>query len=131
MTFYKVLNGGHTWSGSNAQSPLGFTNKDIDQSAIIGDFFDSFCSITTGLSEEINDKSFKIYPNPFSEQLTISNLSCEDATYVLYDILSNKILEQRLSSSTTIVTNQLPSGIYCYEIRNSEELISAGKVIKK
>lgn len=94
-------------------------------------FFDRFCSLTTGLSEEINDESFKIYPNPFSYELNISNLKHDDITFILYDNLSNKILEDKLSTSTMIVTDQLSSGIYFYEIWNSKQQIAAGKVIKK
>ena len=131
MTFYKVLNGGHTWSGSNSPSILGFTNRDINQSTIIGDFFESFCAVTTGLSEERYKNSFKIFPNPFSDQLNISNLKQENTTFVLYDNLSNKILKERLTTLTTIVTDQLPSGIYFYAIWNSKEQIAAGKLIKK
>ena len=130
VTFYKVSNGGHTWSGSNSPSPLGFTNKDINQSTIIGDFFDGFCAVTTGLIEERNN-TFKIFPNPFSDQLNISNLKHENTMFVLYDNLSNKILKERLTTLTTIVTDQLPSGIYFYEIWNSKERIAAGKLIKK
>ena len=131
VTFYKVLNGGHTWSGSNSPSPLGFTNKDINQSTIIGDFFDSFCIVTTGSIEKSNNKSFKIFPNPFSYQLNISNLKNENTTFVLYDNLSNKILKKRLDDLTTIVTDQLPSSIYFYEIWNTKERIATGKIIKK
>lgn len=131
VTFYKVLNGGHTWSGSNSPSLLGFTNRDINQSTIIGDFFESFCVVTTGLSEERYKNSFKIFPNPFSDQLNISNLKQENTTFVLYDNLSNKILKERLTTLTTIVTDQLPSGIYFYAIWNSKEQIAAGKLIKK
>jgi len=130
VTFYKVSNGGHTWSGSNSPSPLGFTNKDINQSTIIGDFFGSFCTITNGLIEERNN-TFKIFPNPFSDQLNISNLKHENTMFVLYDNLSNKILKGRFTTLTTIVTDQLPSGIYFYEIWNSKERIAAGKLIKK
>jgi len=130
VTFYKVSNGGHTWSGSNSPSPLGFTNKDINQSTIIGDFYDSFCTVTTGLIEERNN-TFKIFPNPFSDQLNISNLKHENTMFVLYDNLSNKILKERFTTLTTIVTDQLPSGIYFYEIWNSKERIAAGKLIKK
>ena len=130
VTFFKVLNGGHTWSGSNSLSPLGFTNKDINQSTIIGDFFDSFCTVTTGLSGGKNNNSFKIFPNPFMDQLTISNLKHEKITFVLYDNLSNQIIKEKLTNSTMLITDRLLSGIYFYEIWNSKKQIASGKVIK-
>ena len=64
-------------------------------------------------------------------QLNISNLKHENTMFVLYDNLSNKILKERFTNLTTIVTDQLPSGIYFYEIWNSKERIAAGKLIKK
>jgi hypothetical protein len=131
VTFYKVLNGGHTWSGSNSPTPLGFVNMDINQSKIIGDFFDSFCTVITGLIEEKKNNTFKIFPNPFSDQLNISNLKHENTMFVLYDNLSNKIRKERFTTLTTIVTDQLPSGIYFYETWNSKERIASGKLIKK
>ena len=130
VTFYKVINGGHTWSGSNAPSPLGFTNKDINQSSIIGDFFDSFCAVTTGWNEA-NKNAFKIFPNPFTDQISISNLNSESILFVLYDNLSNKIKIERFTGSKTTLTDQLPRGVYFYEIWNSMERIEAGKLIKK
>ena len=98
-----------------------------------GNLIISDSASTTSSIDEITNQNNIVWETKQknNDSLTISNLSCENATFVLYDILYNKILEQRLGSSKTIVTNQLPSGIYCYEIRNSEELISAGKVIKK
>ena len=130
VTLYKVLNGGHTWSGSTSPSPLGFTNKDINQSTIIGEFFHSFCAVSNGLSEDKNNNSFKVFPNPFSNQLTISNLKNEKITLILYDNLSNQILKERFNSSKTISTDHLPSGYYFYKIWNSKKQIATGKVIK-
>jgi len=41
VKFYKVLNGGHTWPGSDP-GPLGNTNQDISANDIIWDFFTNY-----------------------------------------------------------------------------------------
>ena len=130
VTFYKVINGGHTWSGSSFNLPFGFTNQDINQSAIIGDFFDRFCSATTGLNDGMSDNSFSIYPNPINEQLTITTLTNDKIMFILYDHLSRQILNKTLVNTLTIKTGQLADGIYFYSIWNSNRQIESGKIIK-
>jgi polyhydroxybutyrate depolymerase len=130
VTFYKVINGGHTWSGATPIPAFGSTNQDINQSIIIGDFFDSFCSSTTGLSEEESNNSISLYPNPFNNQLTVQSLRNKELTFILYDNFSRQILKEIFYNNSTINTDFLPKGIYFYEIRNSKNQLMSGKVIK-
>jgi polyhydroxybutyrate depolymerase len=131
ITFYKVINGGHTWSGAVPAPPLGFTNQDINQSAIIGSFFAGFCSATTGFSSVTIDNSISLYPNPFTDQVTFASSTNEKVTVILYDYLSRQILLQTFTNTTTISTNQLLEGLYIYELRNDKGTIKKGKVIKQ
>lgn len=130
VTFFKVFNGGHTWSGSNSPSPFGFTNKDINQSKIIGDFFNGFCNPTTGLSEEESNISISLYPNPFDDQLIIEYMPNTELTFILYDHLSRQIFKETFFGSLSINTNYLPEGVYSYEISDREKKLKTGKVIK-
>ena len=130
VTFYKILNGGHTWSGAFPTPILGHTNQDIHQSTLIGDFFDGFCSTTTSLSEVKAQEFYKIYPNPFKEQLTISCLGDTPTTIVLYDNISRQILKKSFNHSTTLNTNHLSSGFYFYELWQVNHCIDTGKIIK-
>jgi len=72
----------------------------------------------------------KIFPNPFSSQLTFGLSSNEKTAIILYDIYSRQVLQQTFTNSITINTEQLADGIYFYELRISKETIAIGKVIK-
>lgn len=71
-----------------------------------------------------------VFPNPFSNQLSFSLSDNESATIILYDFLSRKILQQPLTNSTTINTQQFDDGIYFYQVVNSTRIIANGKIIK-
>lgn len=130
VTFYKVIDGGHTWSGATPIPAFGSTNQDINQSAIIGSFFKDFCSETVGMSEEESIISIILYPNPLDNQLIIQNVPNTKHTFLLYDNLSRQIFKDTFYGNSTINTNYLPKGVYFYVIRNSEKHLKAGKVIK-
>jgi len=131
VTFYKVIDGGHTWSGATPIPAFGSTNQDINQSAIIGSFFADFCSGTLGISEEKSMISVNLYPNPFENQLIVQCASKAEHTFILYDNLSRIKLKETIFFNSTIYTDNLPNGIYYYEIRNTEKQLKTGKVIKK
>lgn len=97
---------------------------------------DTTCSpvvLPTGTEEiELLSESIeaKIYPNPFSNQLTFSVSVNEETTVALYNFLGQEILQQTFTNSTTINTEQLADGIYYYELRNDTGTLKTGKVIK-
>ena len=119
MTFYKVIEGGHTWSGATPIPAFGSTNQDINQSAIIGSFFADFCSGTTGISEEKSMISANLYPNPFENQLIVQCASKAEHTFILYDNLSRIKLKETFFGNSTIYTENLPNGIYYYAIQKN------------
>ena len=130
VTFYKVLNGGHTWSGATPIPAFGYTNQDINQSAIIGSYFAEFCSETVGIGDKKRNLSFSLYPNPFNNELTVQSSANKKLTFILYDHLSRQILKQTYNDNSTINTDFQSNGIYLYEIRNSKKILNCGKVIK-
>jgi len=129
VTFYKVINGGHTWSGSYSIPLFGTTNKDINQSEIIGDFFDSKCSPITSIEELKNESNTNIYPNPFHELLVVN--TDIKTTINLYNSLGQLVLTTTIQSPSEIDTNELLSGVYYYEIIQSQKHLKSGKLIKK
>lgn len=131
VIFYKVIDGGHTWSGATPIPAFGSTNQDINQSTIIGSFFADFCSGTLEVSEEKNNFSINFYPNPFENQLIVQGVSKSEHTIILYDNLSRIKFKETFFGNSTIYTEHLSNGIYYYEIRNTEEQLKTGKVIKK
>ena len=85
----------------------------------------------TGIFEIDNENILvEAIPNPFTNSITFSASYSKPTTIVLFDILSNQILEKIFLTSTTISTDKLPAGIYFYELRNEYRTIANGKVIK-
>ena len=130
VTFYKVTNGGHTWSGVVPIPAFGVTNQDINQSEIIGDFFSDFCSTTTGINETSSENSLSIYPNPFISQLTINTNNHEELTMIIYNNLSQPIIKETFEKTGIINTDHFPAGTYYYEVRDAKGLVKSGIVIK-
>ena len=71
------------------------------------------------------------YPNPFSNQLTFSLADNKERTVSIYNFLGQQILKQQFTNSITLGTAQLANGIYFYELRNGNEIIKTGKIIKR
>lgn len=76
-------------------------------------------------SEEFSVNTTSIYPNPVSETLWVtSSTDFKAESYVLFDIMGRRILEQPASGSIDV--SGLRNGLYLLEIVTSEK-----KVVKK
>lgn len=71
-----------------------------------------------------------VYPNPFSDILTFDTKINDELEVNIYDVTSRLILRKHFKSKITLVTNELNSGIYFYKVREDENIISTGKIIK-
>lgn len=88
--------------------------------------------INSTLSEIVSVKNkLSIYPNPFTDQLTVKLNSNDQAEFYLYNVLSQKINQQSFVHSFSINTELLSAGIYFYEVRNKNGVIEKGKLIKE
>ena len=72
--------------------------------------------------------ALKIYPNPVSDQLFISNRNSKDLDIVIYDILGKQVLQKKSIEQSVDVSNLL-DGIYFLEI-NSDNGMRIEKIIK-
>ena len=84
----------------------------------------------TGLNENSNLGSIKIYPNPITDFLNIENLNKIPFEIFLYDIASRKLLQQKFTDSISLNTAQLATGLYLYEVRGENGVYKKGKVVK-
>jgi hypothetical protein len=89
----------------------------------------TLCS-TVGINEIPNKEELVLFPNPFSDKLTISSKTNEPKEITLIDITSRKLLQQQFTNSITLNTSHLSKGIYIYELRNKNTVIKKGKVVK-
>lgn len=79
-----------------------------------------------------NEPAFiNVYPNPVTDRLIVKTKAGEQAEIILYDIASRKLLQENFIGSISLNTQDLPKGIYIYEVRNKSGVIKEGKVVKE
>ena len=84
------------------------------------------------ITEEQADNSVTIYPNPFDNTATlhISNVS-GNVSLALYDVLGKEVKNITNIKNENIQINRdnLPDGIYFYQVRNNNNTIATGKIV--
>jgi len=73
----------------------------------------------------------RIFPNPFSTQLTFQVTNSEQSIVSFHDFLGQEILSQPFTNSTSLNTAAIPPGIYIYKLYQGKVLIKAGKIVKQ
>jgi len=96
-------------------------------------FFDFLCDSMSVPSSilDIEGVVVSLFPNPFSTQLTFSLADNDQTAISFYNFLGQQVLQQTLTNSTTINTEQLADGIYFYEVRNAKGTLKTGKLVKQ
>jgi hypothetical protein len=89
------------------------------------------CIAPTGTNELIPVQNISIFPNPFNDKLNIHFEISKPVELSLYDIVSRKLLRQRIGHSTSISTSFLMRGIYIYEVFEMDRLLKRGTLIKE
>jgi hypothetical protein len=86
--------------------------------------------ITTGISHIDDTYHIAIYPNPAQDRFVIQSGQYQGLHIDICDVLSKKILSLNLNSKETAVKrNNLPSGIYYWQVSDGITLIKSGKLI--
>ena len=87
-----------------------------------------FPSNTTGINELA--ENILVYPNPFSTSTTIELSNTEPHTLTIYDIVGNKVREEKVSGKAIIERRDLKPGVYIIEMSSVHHKMR-GKVIVK
>ncbi|MBU3699645.1 MAG: hypothetical protein FGM33_06490 [Candidatus Kapabacteria bacterium] len=79
MTFYRIEGARHSWSGSQGQILIEIPpkNMDIDASVEILKFFGTV-GTPTSVSDSPLQQIHAVYPNPFWDKLSVSDLAPSD-----------------------------------------------------
>jgi polyhydroxybutyrate depolymerase len=115
----KVIGGGHDWPGS-------FGNMTIDASEEIWQFVSRYdinglIGCTTLSINENNGQAenYKVFPNPFNQELTIEVKSAQANDFKIYNIIGELVISGKLNSQTnTIDLSSLAPNIYILNIKN-------------
>jgi len=134
VMFYKITGGGHTWPNAYIDYIYGPTNRDFDASQEIWNFFNRF-TLNGPVSEieSINNKiDFEIFPNPSSGKFNfqIMNYGFEEPMKIeVFDVVGNKILERKISSSSELNLSAFGNGIYFLKAEGKNFVLTK-KIIK-
>lgn len=114
--FYKITGGGHTWPNAPIPYIYGPTNRDIDASQEIWDFFKKFSLPGASGITEAQETTLSIYPNPANEQLYIDCDGVIEAITV-FNALGEQVQQLSLSSSQAVlsISNWQP-GMYFIKV---------------
>ena len=116
------------WTGETQNFQIVIRDQDNGNSASAGDFeiqeiiFDNNATLAT---ESLSKTSFKMYPNPAKDRITISSED-EISKVEIYNSLGEKV---SASTNKTVLLTQLSSGIYFVKVQNSFNKSSVKKLI--
>jgi len=87
---------------------------------------------TTGVSEIEENEKINIYPNPVSSEMNIENNSGHPIHFILYNSLSEKLIEKILTSKTSKINlSAYSTDIYFYKVSSNMQLFKSGTIIKQ
>ena len=133
ISFYKILNGGHTWPGvyvASQASILGNTNRDINASVELWKFFSAhtLCNKTVGINDHTFQSGAKIYPNPATTILHIQLTLNESYKLTILNYFGQTILTA--NNQTQIDITDLTNGIYFIIIQQGQKATTK-KLVKQ
>lgn len=89
--------------------------------------------ISSGISENNFGRTMSIFPNPASDNITISsNKDLADLKIIIYDAAGKIVKEAQgqNSKSVSLMVGDIASGIYTVQLKNAKEIITK-KLVKK
>jgi hypothetical protein len=111
----------YTWSNSSTGASIVITPTTNTSYSINGDdvygcpgyaTFTQSVSLCTGISQLVNESAVSVFPNPFTDVITIKN-SFENYSITLVDILGKVVFEKQIvSPETNIDLSELKTGFY-------------------
>jgi photosystem II stability/assembly factor-like uncharacterized protein len=133
----KTINGGDDW----IEQPLGYLYylndvffADANTGYAAGNNGTIFKTTNGGISsaQEIGKESFKIYPNPVTEQLTIETVQMKNENILtISNIRGQELIRHQINDcKIQINIGNLTSGIYFVKLITDEKVITR-KIIKK
>jgi len=89
-----------------------------------------FCNIASGVAQ-VDSHEMDVYPNPFSDQITISSLPPDVIYVTIYDMFGYQIFQTKEidGDKLQISPGNIADGIYFLEI-NSSKFINRNKIVK-
>jgi hypothetical protein len=94
------------------------------------DIFLTKLSSLAGVNEFTTGNISQVYPNPVKEKLTINlNNTIEKGELVIYNVLGQTLLKEKLDKRNTFDVSELGSGLYTYVLLNNKQPVQSGKIV--
>jgi hypothetical protein len=86
--------------------------------------------INTGIANIATDYHITVYPNPAEDRFVVHSDLYQGVRFEMYDVLSKQVVNLELNNKETGVNrNNLPSGIYYWQVTDGINTIITGKLI--
>ena len=79
----------------------------------------------------LKEDEFSFFPNPVADYLTILSGSFEDYSLSVFNMLGQKVFEEKATSSNKFMLNALSTGVYVGVINKNGQQLKKFKLIKK
>lgn len=94
----------------------------------------TIADITVNTSEEVDDESFSVYPNPFNNEISINisaNLRTENGTIEVYSSLGMVVYSNHLNTFSGIIKNTdlTGSGVYLMRLSFGDKQVITKRII--
>ncbi|MBP6334525.1 MAG: T9SS type A sorting domain-containing protein [Bacteroidia bacterium] len=86
---------------------------------------------TTGITEIPRVYSANIYPNPFTNSITIDIGIGQSGEIYIYDITSRCITYKKIKETLNFDTSFMSNGMYMFQLLTSNGQVKSGKIIKQ
>jgi hypothetical protein len=95
----------------------------------LGGAYVDTCGVT-GLNEQLSPfKTFSVYPNPASCNVTFETTEINNGVIRLYDGLGREVWNQLIIGSQTVLdATHYPPGLYFYRFEQNGKMIGSGKL---
>ncbi len=114
-------------------------NPDMDLRDILNQYADEIVGmecgalpdIALGIEDQPQKINIEIYPNPATQELTISSVSFNNAIYTIFDLEGRTVVQGQLKGlQTTLSIENLNAGLYLLKVQTRDG-IAVEKVVKR
>jgi hypothetical protein len=86
-----------------------------------------------GIQNIVSSDIINVYPNPFSESLTLQvSSAAKETNYIfeIYNLMGQEVLRSPINQQKIVIQRgNLSAGIFFYKIESHQEVIQTGKII--
>lgn len=114
----------------NSTTPLFTTDFNGNSKGISWDMGASEYKVNTSVDALNVVKTLKLYPNPTHNYVILDNVKI-NAQVEIYDVLGKKIVYEKVDLNLKIDVSRLNKGLYFIKIREGNNVVRMGKVLKE